>query len=162
MGASPDVSRSFRLDELAAAVGGEVIGDPETRIAGVRTLERAGPDDLSLFTRASYRGRLGRSRAGALLVPPNLAQPAAAAGRPLVVVAEPALALAKLVPLFHPSEPPAPGVHPTAVVGERCEIDPEAHLGPYAVVGDRSSVAAGAPSSIPTSSSTTGPSAACG
>lgn len=140
----PDEAKSFRLAELAEAAGGEVIGDSETRIAGVRALEHAGPGDLSLFTSGSYRGRLRRSRAGAFLVPPNLAELAAAVGRPLLLAAEPALALARILPLFHPAEPPAPGIHPTAVVGEGCDVDPGAHLGPYVVVGDRSSVAAGA------------------
>ncbi len=135
---------SFRLGELAEAACGEVSGDPETRIAGLRTLEHAGPGDLSLFTAGSYRDRLEGSRAAAFLVPPKLAELAAETGRPLLVHPEPALALARLVPLFHPAASPAPGVHPTAVVGAGCDIDPAAHLGPYVVVGDRSTVAAGA------------------
>ncbi len=144
-GPLPGEARSFRLAELAKAAGGKVRGDPGTRIAGLRTLEHAGPGDLSLFTQASYRDRLEGSRAAAFLVPPKLAElAAAAAGRPLLVHPEPALALARLVPLFHPATPPAPGVHPTAVVGEGCHIDPAAHLGPYVVVGAGSAVGSGA------------------
>ncbi len=133
--------RGVRLGELADLVGGEVVGDPELKVSGVRGLERAGPGDLSFLTRAAFRARACRSGAGALLVPPALAIDSDTPGdvpldRPLLVATQPTLALARIIGLFHPIEPPVPGVHPTAVVGEGCEIDPSAHLGPYAVIGE--------------------------
>lgn len=153
-GADGAGAKSFRLGELAAEIGGEVVGDPELRVTGVHTLEHAGPGDLSFVRRAAFRERAASSRAAALLVPPALVPtdpvptdpgpPDAAPDRPLLVASDPTLALAKILGLFHPSPMPVPGVHPTAVVGEGCEIDESVHVAPYAVLGDGSRVAAGA------------------
>ncbi|MCP4661403.1 MAG: UDP-3-O-(3-hydroxymyristoyl)glucosamine N-acyltransferase [bacterium] len=141
---------SYRLGELAERVAGTVRGDPEVRIAGLGTLDRAGPEDLSFLTRggaartaaaqAEYRRRAEQSRAAALLVAPEVE----GLDRPLLVAADPSLALARLIALFYPTQRPPAGVHPTAVVGDGCEIDPSAHVGPYAVIGDGSRIGAGA------------------
>ncbi len=135
---------SWRLGDLAQQAGGEVVGDPDIRIEGLRTLERAGPRDLSFLTRSGagsggahsgYRELAGSCAAAALVVPRELAEQLAGQ-RPLVLAEDPALALARLIPLFHPPREPVPGIHPTAVVEEGCEIDPSAHLGAYTVIGE--------------------------
>ena len=136
--------RSFRLGELAAAVDGEVVGNPDLAVSGVRTLERAGAGDLSFVTRASFRGRAEESGASALLVPRALLDEGKAPGLPMVVVEDSTWALARVIALFHPVEAATPGVHATAVVGENCVIDETAHVGPYSVIGEATVVGAGA------------------
>ncbi len=133
-----------RLGELAELVAGEVVGDPEQVVRGVRTLERAGPGDLSFVTRAAFRDQAVRSGAGALLVPPALAAGGGLPGRSLLVAKHPTLALARILERLYPPAPLEPGVHSTAVVAEGCEIDPAAYLGPYAVIGAGTRVEAGA------------------
>ena len=133
-------SPSYALGELARRVGGEVEGDPATSITGIRALGEAGVGDLSFLTRAGYRDEALKSRAAAILAPPasGLAGPWA-----LLVVDDPVLALARLIEIFHPQEKPAPGLHPTAIVGAGCEIHPSAAVGPYAVIGAGSTIGAG-------------------
>ena len=141
-----------RLGELAELVGGEVVGDPELEVRGVRSLERAGPGELSFVTRPAFREQAERSEAGALLVPPALAAGAPGGGppgagalkRPLLVAEHPTLALARILERFHPSVRSAAGVHQTAVVDASCEIDPSADVGAYAVIGAGSRVEAAA------------------
>ncbi len=111
-------------------------GDPQVPITGIRALEHAGPRDLSFFTHAAYRDRLADSRAGAVLISEAIAAEIGAPAMPLLVAGVPALALARLIPLFHPETRPAAGIHATAIVGEGCEIDAEATVGPYVVIGD--------------------------
>ncbi len=128
-----------RLGELAELVGGEVVGDPELVLAGVRSLEQAGPGDLSFVTRPAFRTQAIESRASALLITPELAADPGdreSFGRPLLVAAHPTLALARIIAHFHPREEPAAGVHQTAVIGTGCEIAPSAHVGAYAVIGE--------------------------
>ncbi len=134
----------FALGELAARIGGRVHGDPALVLSGVRALEDAGPADLSLLTQARYRPAALASRAGALLAAPSWAGDADLAARNLLLADDPALALARILGLFHPPPAPRPGVHPTAVVEEGAVIDPGARIGAYAVVGEGSAVAAGA------------------
>ncbi len=138
---APRGPREVRLGDLARRVGGEVAGDPELTIRGVRSLEEAGDGDLSFVTRAAFRAAAAESSAAALLVPPALAGDF---DRPLLVAAHPTLALARVLELFHPPEALAAGVHETAVVGDGCAIDATAHVGPYAVIGDGSVIAASA------------------
>lgn len=151
--ASDDDARTIRpaadevqLGDLAELVGGEVVGDCELSLTGVRSLEQAGPGDLSFVTRAAFRALAMESRAGALLVPPALVAEdgGASLGRPLLVTKHPTLALARIIEHFHPTATPAAGVHPTAVVAKGCEIDPSAHVGAYAVIGEGSRVEAAA------------------
>ncbi|MEM7584631.1 MAG: UDP-3-O-(3-hydroxymyristoyl)glucosamine N-acyltransferase [Acidobacteriota bacterium] len=134
----------FQLRELASAIGGEVIGDADFTVCGVRTLERASATDLSFVTRASYLAEAEACQAGALLVPAEVVTPDLSATRPLLVADDPSWALTRIIELFHPAEAPPPGVHETAVVGLDCAIDPTAHVGPYAVIGDGCRIEAGA------------------
>ncbi len=136
---------TFALSRLAAAVGGEVLGDGKVQVRNLRTLEHAAEDDLSFFSQAAYRVQAEVSAAAALLVPPSMVELAGEGRqRPLLVVEDPSLALVELIPLFHPPPPPPRGIHGTAVVGKDCAIDDSAYLGPYVVVGDGCRIAAGA------------------
>ncbi|HVS01182.1 MAG TPA: UDP-3-O-(3-hydroxymyristoyl)glucosamine N-acyltransferase [Thermoanaerobaculia bacterium] len=130
----------FRLGELAELVGGRVRGDADRLIHRVRSLAAAGPEDLSLVADRRYLAAARSSRAGALLVrseEPGLSHD-------LLLSDDPGWALAPLLAAFHPPVQPAPGVHPTAVVGPGCAIDSTAHLGPQVVVGEESRIEAGA------------------
>ncbi len=122
---------SFRLADLAALVGGEVVGDGERPIEGLRTLEDARENHLSFLTHSRYREEANRSSAGALLV-----------GRgdddlttDLVVVEDPSRALALLLRHFASPRRAEPGIHPSAVIAEDAEVDPSASIGALCVVG---------------------------
>ena len=125
-----------RLADLAELVEGRVEGDPDRTIEAVRTLETAGPRDLSFLNHARYREQAIASGAGALMVGKGVeSEDLRKDGRPLLVVEDTAFALSRLLNRLHASEAPEPGVHPTAVVEAGCSVDPSAHVGPYAVLG---------------------------
>ena len=129
-----------RLADLAELVGGRVEGDPDHAVEAVRTLEAAGPRDLSFLNHSRYREQALASQAGALLVGASFAS--GDFGRPLLVVDDTAYALSLLLNRMHAPEAPTAGVHPTAVLEPGCEIDPAAHIGPYAVIGSGSRIEA--------------------
>jgi UDP-3-O-[3-hydroxymyristoyl] glucosamine N-acyltransferase len=133
---------SYRLAELAELVGGRVEGDPDRAVEAIRSLEDAGPRDLSVLKDPRYREQAEASRAGALLVTAALS--GAVPGRELLVVGDADYALARLVAVLHPQVRREPGVHPTAVLEPGCEVDPTAYVGPYAVIGSGSRIGAGA------------------
>ena len=60
----------FRLDEVAQAVGAEIIsgGDGEHTLEDVAPLQSAGPSDLCFFTHPKYRGDFLGSKAGACIL----------------------------------------------------------------------------------------------
>ncbi|MEO7794607.1 MAG: UDP-3-O-(3-hydroxymyristoyl)glucosamine N-acyltransferase [Thermoanaerobaculia bacterium] len=121
----------WTLGALAERVGAEVVGSPALELDGVRTLSEAGPSHLSFLTSAKYLEQARAGVAGAILTGRDVQL----ADRALLRCAQPQLALAQVLRLFHPITPSVPGIHPTAVVGEGCRIDPSATLGPYVVLG---------------------------
>jgi UDP-3-O-[3-hydroxymyristoyl] glucosamine N-acyltransferase len=127
------------LGQLAAEVGGRVIGDDSRPIEGIRTLEAAAATDLSFLTGARYVGAARASRAGAILV----ARETEGLAADQLVVAQPSLALARLLGLFYPRPPVVPGVHPTAVIAADAAVAADAEVGPYAVIGRGARVGSG-------------------
>jgi len=128
-----------RLDELAERVGCRLEGDGGLDVVAVRSLEEAGPRDLTFVAREEYLARLQRSAAGAVILgegwPP--------VDRPALRTRNWYLALARALTLLHPVPVPAPGIHPTAVAAADARIAPDACVGPLCVLGPGSEVGPG-------------------
>lgn len=122
---------TWTLGELAERVGGEVQGSPARQLDGVRTLSEAGATHLSFLTSSRYLAQAAESAAGAILTGREAQLP----GRDLLLCAQPQLALATILRLFHPAVVPAPGNHATAVIGEQCHVADTAALAAYVVLG---------------------------
>ncbi|MEJ2691668.1 MAG: UDP-3-O-(3-hydroxymyristoyl)glucosamine N-acyltransferase [Candidatus Thiodiazotropha sp.] len=127
----------IRLQELAEAVGAKLRGDPEIRITGVGTLERAGPGELSFLSNPVYRPYLKSTRASAVVVAPTDAGHCPVAA---LISDNPYLVYARAASLLFP--PPAfePGVHQSAVVAASAQIDAGVHIGACAVIGEGVSI----------------------
>jgi UDP-3-O-[3-hydroxymyristoyl] glucosamine N-acyltransferase len=121
------------LGELAAAVGGTVEGDPSTLIEGVAPLEAATPRQITFLANPRYRRQAAASRAGAVLAAPGVDL----GGRTVVRVADPYLALARVLAIFHPPRAVAPGIREGATVGAGCSVDASAAVLQGARLGDR-------------------------
>jgi UDP-3-O-[3-hydroxymyristoyl] glucosamine N-acyltransferase len=126
------------LEEIARRLGGSVEGDARLVIEGIKPLAEAGPAQLAFVARADYARQAAGSRAGALLV----GRGPAPAGRTLLKVDDPYLALARALELFHPAPVPPAGVHPEARVGSAATVHPEACLMAGSRVGDRCRIGA--------------------
>lgn len=125
---------------VADACGGRVVGDGAATVAGVRSLEKAGPGDLAFAADAKAEKAAASSSAGVLLA--RSAEPFP--GRTVVEVNDPSAALAAVLERLFGKRVARPGVHPTAIVAASAGVDAGAEVGPYAVVGEGSTVAAGA------------------
>jgi UDP-3-O-[3-hydroxymyristoyl] glucosamine N-acyltransferase len=128
-----------RLRELAERLGCRLEGDDGLEISAVRSLEEAGPRDLSFVAQERYLPRLQASAAGAVI----LAEGWPPIDRPALRTPAPVLALAHALALLHPLPNPAPGVHPTAVVAPGARVAPDASVGPLSVLGSDAQVGAG-------------------
>jgi UDP-3-O-[3-hydroxymyristoyl] glucosamine N-acyltransferase len=133
---------STSVGQLAAAIGGRVVPaqgqsavDASARVlTGVAGLGEAGAGDHSFLANPKYAPLVATTQAGCVLLA-DARQPLA--GPVQVVVANPDFALAMLVDAFGPKPPPpAAGVHPSAVIGERVTLGARVRIGAYAVVGD--------------------------
>ncbi|HTU55388.1 MAG TPA: UDP-3-O-(3-hydroxymyristoyl)glucosamine N-acyltransferase [Acetobacteraceae bacterium] len=126
------------LSAVATAAGG-VAEAAERTLYGVAPLQTAGPGEVSFLDNRRYVEALERTRAGAVLVHPELA-PRVPAGTASIVTAEPYQGWARVAALFHPPAPLKPGIHPSAVVGEGARVDPTAEIGPLVVIGARAEI----------------------
>jgi len=130
----------MRVGVIARSLGLRVEGDGGREISGIAPLESAGEHDLSFLSNPRYREEAERSLAGAIIVKEGESMP----GRTLLYAEEPYVAFAEALRLFHPPRVFSAGVHPTAVVGANCEIDPDCHVGPFVVIGRESRLGKGA------------------
>lgn len=124
----------MRLKELAERLGCELRGGTgEEEITGVIGLEQAGPEQLTFLANPKYAHKVKQTRAGAILVHESVTE----APVPRLVSANPYLDFARALEFFYQPPSPAAGIHPTAVIAASAEIDSDACIGAYAVVGER-------------------------
>ncbi|HXO93137.1 MAG TPA: UDP-3-O-(3-hydroxymyristoyl)glucosamine N-acyltransferase, partial [Candidatus Acidoferrum sp.] len=138
---------TFTLKELAAVSGGKLVGDPTLKITGAASLGEATSGEISFFSNRKYIAMLRKTRASAIFVPPDFAEPINAAQ---VRVSNPTKAFEQVVLKFAPQPITfAPGIHPTAVVdpsaqlGERVSIQPLAVIEAGTKIGDDTIIGAG-------------------
>ncbi|MBV9786002.1 MAG: UDP-3-O-(3-hydroxymyristoyl)glucosamine N-acyltransferase [Acidisphaera sp.] len=131
------------LRAVAQAACGTLEGADAARlIGGVAPLQLAGPDQLSFLDNRRYAAALEATRAGAVIVHPDM-RPRVPEGSAAIVTRDPYAGWARAAALFHPPPPPRPGVHATAMVEDGAEIDPSAEIGPMAVIGAGASIGPG-------------------
>ncbi|MBZ8140584.1 UDP-3-O-(3-hydroxymyristoyl)glucosamine N-acyltransferase [Rubrivivax gelatinosus] len=125
-----------RIGDLAALLGGELIGDPDHTVVRIGPLERAGADTIGFLSNPRYQSQLAASAAGCVIVAPAMREAAAARGA-AIVVADPYLAYARLSQWWAAQgrERPAAGVHASAVVEPGARVAPGASVGALAFVG---------------------------
>ena len=128
------------MSEIVARLGGKVLGDPETEIFQVATLEKAAPGNIAFLANAKYRKQLADSRASAVIIAES---DAGLTGLPRIVAANPYSYFAKLSALLNPLPAMPPGIHPTAVIGAGAVIAPDAHIGAHVSIGASASIGAG-------------------
>ena len=129
-------ARSLTADAIAQLVKGALQGDGTATVRGIAPLDRAGPEDLSFLSGRKYAGAMAGSRAGVVLVPPDLADVESAA-KARIAVPKPHDALLALIPHFHPNAglPRGEGIHPTARVGRGTTLGRDVALGANVVIG---------------------------
>ncbi|MGH7662269.1 MAG: UDP-3-O-(3-hydroxymyristoyl)glucosamine N-acyltransferase [Vulcanimicrobiaceae bacterium] len=142
----PEVaSRDFgTLGEIAAQLGGRVVGDTKVRILGVASIEEAHDGELTFATDARYLQLALRSKAGAILTEEAAlaSSGAGAAGKPMIVVESARAALAALLAFYQPKRPAGTHLHPTAVIDPTATLGPDAVVGPLVFVGPRAQIGA--------------------
>jgi len=121
----------MKLAEIASLLGARLEnGSPETEITGVAGIEEAGTGQLTFVANPKYAAAAKTTKAAAVL----LSESAPPLSTAMLRSANPYLAFAQALQLFHLPLQYAPGVHATAVVHPSAKIGPAAHLGPYVVI----------------------------
>ena len=123
------------LGEIAAALGGELLGSGDTRIRRIAPLEAADASSISFLSNPRYRQQLADSRAACVIVAPSLREDALRRGTALIAP-DPYLYFARLTQWWaaRTRVQPTAGIHPTAVVDAGAQVAASASVGPYVVI----------------------------
>jgi UDP-3-O-[3-hydroxymyristoyl] glucosamine N-acyltransferase len=122
----------FTAAEIAAHLGGQVIGDGNIPLTGFAPATSAREGDLTFAENETFFNRAVQSPASAVLVDGAYTSP----HKTVIRVTNSRIAYARVLPLFFPEQELAPGIHPTAVVAATAQVDPTAHVGPHCVLGE--------------------------
>jgi UDP-3-O-[3-hydroxymyristoyl] glucosamine N-acyltransferase len=136
------VTTGKTLNELANHVGGRVIGDGDVVIYKVAPIGEAAAGEITFLTNPRYQKFLRNCKASAVIVGPGGVGGAdRSAPLSFLEAANPYVAFAKILQLFHPEQQfngkvsPAAHIDDTAVVAEGVTIFPNVFVGPGAEIG---------------------------
>jgi UDP-3-O-[3-hydroxymyristoyl] glucosamine N-acyltransferase len=121
----------MKLSEIARLLECQVRSQDDLEITGIAGIEEAGPGELTFVSNRKYIRRIKDTRASAIILGTDLPE----IEIPSLRTANPYLAFARALELFHEPMLPMPGIHPTAVIAEDAEIGPQASIGAHVVVG---------------------------
>ena len=120
----------LKLSDIAAQLGGDVLGDGQTDIRRVATLASAGTGDIAFLSNRRYRNQLQMTRAAAVIVAPAFADDFAG---PRIVTGDPYAYYARVASLLNPGRAGFSGVHPTVASGS--PLPASAAVGPHVSIG---------------------------
>jgi len=122
----------------------ELVGSGEGEISAPAKIESAGAGEVSFIANEKYLRFLDQTRASLVIVHRSVNVADFAEGRSFLKVADPYTAFVFVLKKFSlPRTIAAPGIAPTAVIGEGAVMGEGVTVGQYAVVGDRCRIGAG-------------------
>lgn len=121
---------ALTLAEIAARLGGDVLGEAQTRVWQVATLTSAGEGNIAFLANRKYRSQLQTTRAAAVILASDAAEGFAG---PRIVTANPYAYYARVAALLNPSSEVVGGVHPSAVV--ESPLPASVSIGPRVCIG---------------------------
>jgi UDP-3-O-[3-hydroxymyristoyl] glucosamine N-acyltransferase len=128
------------LRELADRLNAELIGAAgHEQVRGIRSLDDAAPGCVVFAENARHLTLAESGPALAVIAGPESRE----SSKPLLIVADPRLGFARAIAAMHPPSRVAPGVHPSALIGEGVELAEGVAIGAYAAVGSGSRIGRG-------------------
>ncbi len=126
------------LNDIVAALGGELIGDGSGPIDRIGPLDGASASTISFLSNPIYQSQLAASNAACVIVGATLRNAAVARGT-TIVTPDPYLYFAKLTQWWAARSrlPVVAGVHASAVVDATARLGEGVRIGALAVVGAR-------------------------
>lgn len=127
------------LKDLAALIGGTVIGDSGARVSGLGSLDDAGEGQITFLSNPKLAEKVRTTKATAVILPKGVN----GFGRNVIETQNPYLAFAKVLTLFSPRSAEPKGVMDGAIVsnsasiGAEVSVYPGAYIGEGVTIGDR-------------------------
>ena len=122
------------IHEIAALVGGSIVGDYAGELTGVSSLKEAMTTDVAFLGNEKYVNQVLPSKAGVVLVPPAYKEQPPE-GRAWIVCDNPSAEFSKVIALFTPEAVKyEAGIHERAFVADGATVATDASIGACAVI----------------------------
>lgn len=128
----------LRLGDLATYLSGELFGDPDFVVCGIRDPREAEENDLIFLFEARFLPEIRASRARAVVAGKGMRE--SLLEKFVLEVDHPRLALARALALLYPPFRPPQGIHPLAFVHPRAQIGVGVSVGPFAVIEEDATI----------------------
>ena len=126
------------LKEIAEFLKGELAGDGEIAVKGIKGMEEACEGDLSFLVNLKHEEALAHSRASAFLVPKDIKK---TYNKNVIKVDCPSIALSKAIEFVLPKNIPHPkGINKTALIAKTASIGANVAVGPYSVIEENAGI----------------------
>jgi len=127
--------KSITLGELAKKLNAKLIGDPEFKVNGIKTLKKANQDEVSFLSRKQYSKQLNSTKAGAVIISDSDKD----LGKGNLIVGQDAYLLyAKATQVFKEinQEQGRQGISKLADISSSARINPNATIGSFCKISD--------------------------
>jgi UDP-3-O-[3-hydroxymyristoyl] glucosamine N-acyltransferase len=138
--------RVVTLGDIAKLLGAELVGDAQTLISGVASLDATSEGMISFIENERLLKTALDSQASAIIAPESLSakmRHERKGGKPAVFTGNPRLAFAKVMEFLQPLSIPEPGIHPTAVIEPDAYISEGVAIGAFCYVGHHARIGDG-------------------
>jgi UDP-3-O-[3-hydroxymyristoyl] glucosamine N-acyltransferase len=125
--------KQYTLSELTKGLDVTIKGDPNCLINGVCTIQQAQAGRITFLNNVLYKKYLSETKASAVIL---LANDADICPVNALISRDPYYTYSQIATFFDNRPKAKIGIHPTAVIGQHCQIDPTASIGAHCVLGD--------------------------
>ncbi len=132
--------RTWTLGELAAKIGGEVVGDPSVVIERPVPAGSRDPRGITFAESEKYLAKALAGNVAAIIVPTQTP----ALNISSVRHPEPRKAFGMVLALSHRPLPLPDGIHPSAVIDPSATVSPTARIGPFVTIARGAKIGDGA------------------
>lgn len=130
--------KEYTLAELTKDLDVTIQGDPNCLIKGVCTIQQSRKDYITFLVNPTYKKYLPATKASAVIL---AASDANDCPTNAIIARDPYYTYAKIAVYFDTRPKQKAGIHPSAVIGDNCQIDPTASIGANCVIGNGSILA---------------------
>ena len=132
------------LADIAAQLGGDVLGDSQTQVSRVAPVASAGAGEITFLANPKFRSQLSTCKASAVILRPDVASEFSG---PRIVTGNPYAYYARVATLLNPYQSGLSGVHASAVVDspvpDSVVIGPNVCIGKAVTLGENVVINAG-------------------
>lgn len=130
----------FSVAEVAKLVGGDLVGNPDTKIIGLNRIDEVKKGELTFYTDKKFEQYLTNIKASCIIVPKDF-DVDVSEEICLIKVEKPYHAIVRLLKYLESLLPKQNSfIHPTAVIDESANVSKTVFIGPYCVIGENSKV----------------------